>query len=66
MTAEEIRDISIDSANAYYNYLDKNEKGIQEVEVFELTYLENKDLLIKLKLSAKLFDTEAIFFKNFK
>jgi hypothetical protein len=30
-------------------------KGIQEVEVFELTYLESKDLLIKLRLSAKLF-----------
>lgn len=66
MTVEEIRDISIDSANAYYNYLDKNEKGIQEVEVFELTYLENKDLLIKLRLSAKLFDTESIFFKSFR
>lgn len=66
MTAEEIRDIAIDSATAYYNYLSQNEKGIQEVDVFELEYLESRDLLIKLRLSAKLFDTEALFFKNLR
>ncbi|RAK02903.1 AAA domain-containing protein [Larkinella arboricola] len=66
MNTEEIREIAIDSSSAYYNYLDQNEKGIQEVEVFELEYLESRDLFIKLRLSAKLFDTEALFFKNYR
>jgi len=66
MTVEEIRDIAIDSSKAYYDYLDKNDKGLQEVDVFEIEYLESRDLLIKLRLSAKLFDTEALFFKNFR
>ena len=66
MTKEEIRAIAIDSANSYYNYLEQNSKGVQEVDVFEVSYLESRDLLIKLRLSAKLFDTEAIFLKNYK
>lgn len=66
MTRDEIKSIAIDSANAYYNYLDQNDKGVQEVDIFEISYLESRDLLIKLRLSAKLFDTEAIFFKNYK
>lgn len=64
MTAGEIREIAIDSSKAYYEYLEQNEKGIQEVDVFELEYLRGKDFVIKLRLSSKLFDTEAIFFKN--
>ncbi len=66
MTAEEIRDIALDSSKAYYEYLEQNDKGIQEVDVFELEYLEGKDTILKLRLSAKLFDTEAIFFKNLR
>ncbi len=66
MTVEEIREIAIDSSIAYYEYLDQNDKGIQEVDVFELEYLRGKDTIIKLRLSAKLFDTEAIFFKNLR
>jgi hypothetical protein len=63
MKVKEIREICIDSANSYYNYLDSNGKGIQEVNVFELTYLNSSDFMIKLRLSAKLFDIESIFFK---
>ncbi len=66
VTAEEIRDIAIDSSKAYYEYLDQNDKGIQEVDVFELEYLQGKDTILKLRLSAKLFDTEVIFFKNLR
>lgn len=66
MTAEEIREIAIDSSKAYYEYLDQNDKGIQEVDVFELEHLQGKDTILKLRLSAKLFDTEAIFFKNLR
>ena len=63
MTAEEIREIAIDSSKAYYEYLDQNNKGIQEVDVFELEYLQGKDTVIKLRLSSKLFDLETIRFK---
>ncbi|MDD4437055.1 MAG: AAA domain-containing protein [Tissierellia bacterium] len=66
MTVEEIRDISIDSASVYYNYLEQNEKGFSEVDVYELVYLEDVELLIKLRLSAKLFDLESLFFKNLR
>jgi len=66
MTSEEIREIAIESSKVYYDYLDKNEKGIQEVEVFEISYPASRDLILRLRLSAKLFDTEAIFFKNSK
>ncbi|HEY6914685.1 MAG TPA: hypothetical protein VI413_08415, partial [Paludibacter sp.] len=66
MTSQEIREIAIESSKVYYDYLDKNEKGIQEVEVFEISYPANRDLILRLRLSAKLFDTEAIFFKNSK
>jgi hypothetical protein len=66
VTVEEIREIAIDSSKAYYEYLDQNDKGIQEVDVFELEHLQGKDTILKLRLSAKLFDTEAIFFKNLR
>ncbi|KAA6325447.1 ATP-dependent RecD-like DNA helicase [termite gut metagenome] len=66
MTAEQIREIAIESSTAYWDYLDENDKGTQEVDVFEISYLEGIDFLIRLRLSAKLFDTEAVFFKNFK
>lgn len=66
MTAEEIRDIAIDSAKAYYDYLKQNEKGVQEVDVSEVEYLQGYNDLIKLRLSAKLFDTEAIVFMNLR
>ncbi|MEJ5049308.1 AAA domain-containing protein [Chryseobacterium culicis] len=66
MTAEEIREIAIDSCKTYYEYLHHNNKGIQEVDVFDLEYLPGKNTVIKLRLSAKLFDTEAVFFRNFR
>ncbi len=63
MTSNEIRNICIESAETYYKYLEENNKGLQQVDVYELEYLQGKDLLLKLRLAAKLFDTEAIFFK---
>ena len=63
MTSEEIRAIAINSGTTYHKYLEENDKGIQIVDVFDIEYLQSKDFLIKLRLSAKLFDTESIFFK---
>lgn len=66
MKVDEIRNIAIDSAKVYYQYLERNDKGIQEVDVFEIFYPKSKDFILKLRLSAKLFDTDAVFFKNLK
>lgn len=63
MNAFEIRNIAIDSSDKYYNWLTENNKGTQEVDVFSVDYLLSQDLLIKLRLSAKLFDQESIFFR---
>lgn len=62
MTIEAIRDIAINSCEAYYEYLEQNDKGVQEIDVFELEYV-NKTNIINLRLSAKIFDVESIFFK---
>lgn len=63
MTIEEIREVALNSAQTYYDYLDNNDKGIQEVDVYEIEVIKSKDLILKLRLSAKLFDIESIFFK---
>lgn len=62
MNPEEIRLIAIESAERYYKYLDENNKGVQTVDIFEVRHLNSENIIVKLRLSAKLFDTEAIFF----
>ncbi|WP_212005731.1 DEAD/DEAH box helicase [Chitinophaga sp. HK235] len=62
MDTSEIRGIAIDSAEKYYQYLEQNNKGIQEVEVYDIAAQKEKDVY-KLRLSAKLFDIDAVFFK---
>ena len=64
MTVPEIRQIAINSAEVYYRYLADNNKGIQRVDVHEIEYLRGSDLILQLKLAAKLFDIEAISFEN--
>lgn len=59
MTAEEISEIAIDSSCKYYDYLNDNDRGVQEVDVFELEHLDERNNIFRLRLSAKLFDTEA-------
>ncbi|MGN6495635.1 MAG: DEAD/DEAH box helicase [Agriterribacter sp.] len=63
MTIEEIRDICIDSAEKYYNFLDQNDKGLQVVDVFEINKVPGDHPIYKLRLAAKLFDLDALFFK---
>jgi len=64
MTTQEIRDIAIESSNTYYKYLEENERGIQEIDVFELEYLNGPQMIIKLRLAGKLLELDAILFKN--
>lgn len=63
MTVEEIRDIAINSSQAYFDYLKKNDKGTEIVNVHKVNYINNKknSFQIELHLSKKLFDTEAVF-----
>jgi hypothetical protein len=63
MDTPAIRDIAIDAAEKYFQYLDRNGKGLQEVEISDIVPLENKADTYRLRLSAKLFDIESIFFK---
>ncbi len=64
MTLEEIRKIAINSAQVYYKYLEDNGEGYEEIQVSELSYVESSIFLIKLKVSKRLFDLEAIWFRN--
>jgi hypothetical protein len=66
MTIPEIREIGINSAEAYYNFLNQNDKGIQELDVIELEYIHKTDMLLKIRIAGKIVDTEALFFKNLR
>lgn len=63
MTIEEIRNIAINSSQAYLDYLRRNEKGTEIVNVHKVNYINDKknSFQVELHLSKKLFDTEAIF-----
>lgn len=64
MTLQEIREIAINSAEVYYKYLADNDKGLQTIEVFEMTQLRvGSSLHLTLRLSAKIVDTESISIK---
>jgi superfamily I DNA/RNA helicase len=63
MDIPEIRGVAIDSAEKYYQYLERNDKGLQEVEVYDIVAQHESELVYKLRLSAKLFDIDAVFFK---
>jgi hypothetical protein len=66
MTIPEIREIAINSAEAYYNYLNQNDKGIQELDVIELEYSYKSDMILKIRIAGKIVDTETLFFKNLR
>lgn len=63
MTVEEIRDIARNTSQAYLDYLKKNDKGTEVVNVNKVNYINDKknNFQIELHLSKKLFDTEAVF-----
>ena len=65
MDIPEIRRIAIESAENYFRYLDQNNKGIQEVQVYDIISMSvtSEETVYKLRLSAKLFDIEAVDFK---
>jgi hypothetical protein len=62
MTTEELRNIAIDSAEVYFNYLKGNNKGIAVVPMHSITRID--DSMFSLKLSNKLYDTDSVYFEN--
>ena len=63
MTPQEIKELCISSSKAYYDYLNKTGKGLNEVEVWAVTVEDHAQRLISLRLSKKIFDTESILFR---
>lgn len=66
MNPQEIRKIAIDSAEDYLKYLTKNNKGIQEIGISAIEYIENVNIFIKLNLLGKIFDVESLLFNNLR
>lgn len=63
MTAEEIRDLCLSACKVYHNYLEKTGKGLNEVEVWSVETIDLYQRIISIRLSKKIFDAEALFFR---
>jgi len=62
MTPPQIREIAVNSAEVYYNYLEDNDKGLQIIEVFDVkSFFIGNSLQLELRLSAKIVDIDSIF-----
>ncbi|MDT0538867.1 AAA domain-containing protein [Croceitalea sp. P059] len=61
MTKEEIREICIDGSQAYYDHLDRNNKGVHVIRIRSIEKVKEDKL--KLKITSKIFDQETLIFK---
>ena len=50
MEVHEIREMAIQGSKAYYQYLERNDGGIQVVDVFSIEVVDDKKESFKLKL----------------
>ena len=50
----------MEGTKAYYDYLDKNDRGLQRVAVSSISKMPRG--IYQIKINGKLFDTEAVFF----
>ena len=62
MTNNEIKNLCINAAKLYYDYLEENNKGRSIIKIFRISPVSGNELFFKLELSGKLFDTDSIFF----
>ena len=62
MTAKEIRSLCIDASQVYYDYLERNGKGIHTINILSIAKVKHDKL--KLKVSSKIFDEESLVFKS--
>jgi|ERR1043165_6910699 hypothetical protein len=63
MSPEEIKQLAISSSKAYYDYLAKSGKGLNEVEVWGIAVENLAQRVVSLRLSKKIFDTETVVFR---
>lgn len=64
MTTKEIRALCIEGTSSYYQYLEKNDRGLQRIPVLALQALPTTEgtPLYRLRLGSTLVDTEALVF----
>lgn len=60
MEIDQFRQIAIQSSRQYFAYLDKNGKGVSEVNIIEIRISGD---LVKLRLDRKLYDTDNYSYK---
>ncbi|MCP4438832.1 MAG: hypothetical protein GY810_07795 [Aureispira sp.] len=60
MLTEEIRDLCMSGTKAYYDFLAKNDRGLQRIAVRAIEAMPNGT--VQITLGGKLMDTEAVFF----
>lgn len=63
MTPSEIKTLCIKASQTYYNYLEANNKGRSEIDVYSIETLNPEEGIFKLRISKKIFELDAIFFK---
>ena len=60
MEINEIRDLCIRSSEKYYNFLDENKKGIEEIEITKKSLVKNSESLWELMLGGRIFNIDAV------
>lgn len=61
MTIEQIRETCIRASQVYYDYLDRNNRGVHNINIRSIEKVKGAKL--KLKISSKIFDEETLVFK---
>jgi hypothetical protein len=60
MNTELIKDLCIKGSKAYFDYLLKSGRGLNEVDVWGIDVIDRTQRLLRIRLSKKIFDTEAL------
>lgn len=60
MNTESIKELCISGSKAYFDYLLKSGKGLNEVDVWSIDVIDREQRLLRIRLSKKIFDTEAL------
>ncbi len=63
MNANEIKELCINGARLYYNYLEEKDEGFTVIRVNNIEQVNTSDNLYNLQLSGKLFNTDLIAFR---
>lgn len=64
MTPSEISLICVDSCKKYYEFLDRNSKGVDEIQITQKEKLKESDNLWLLRLGSRIYNYDLIKIKN--